>query len=337
MMDVYRLRGTKGIDSLQLQYAAIPRPGRGEVLVRMRAASLNYRDIMIINGGYARGKPRDFIVPLSDGAGDVVETGEGVTRVRSGDRVVASFMQDWIGGAPQSHYNDSALGASIDGVLREYATFSENGLVAIPDSMSFEEAACLPCAGVTAWHALFEGVEMKAGQTLLTQGSGGVSIFSLQLAAALGMRIIATSSSEMKREMLRKLGAANTINYRDDSDWQKRCLDMTDGKGVDHIVHVIGGDELWRSIEATRYGGAIHLVASGGSKGVLPSSITRRLVVLRGIHVGSREMLEKLVLFCQKHAIRPVIDRTFPFHDARQAYEYLRSGFHLGKVVITFR
>lgn len=333
-MKTYRLSGTSGIDCLNLERTDVPKPGPGEVLVRMRAASLNYRDFMVINGRYARGKPKDMLVPLSDGAGEVAGIGEGVSRFKPGDRVVAAFMQSWISGGPQSHYNDSALGASIDGVLREYAVFSENGLAAVPAGLSFEEAATFPCAGVTAWQSLFEGSEARQGQTLLVQGSGGVSVFALQLAAATGLRIIATSSGSAKLRRLKELGAADTFNYRDDPDWERFCLEITGGKGVDHIVHVIGGDEVERSIRAMRHGGSIHLVSSGGSKGLAPALITRRSIVLRGIHVGSREMLEKLVGFYADHAIKPVIDRVFPFEEARQAYEYLKSASHFGKIVI---
>ncbi|TVR07638.1 MAG: NAD(P)-dependent alcohol dehydrogenase [Salinarimonadaceae bacterium] len=334
-MKLYRLTGG-GIDGLVPEQADVPRPGPGQALVRMRAASLNYRDIMVIEGRYGRGKAKERLVPVSDGAGEVVETGSDVRRVKAGDRVVASFMQNWRDGPPRDDYNDSALGASIDGVLSEFVLFDAEGLVKIPDALSFEEAATLPCAGVTAWHALFHDAGLRLGQTVLTLGSGGVSVFALQLAHAAGMRVIATSSSDEKLERLRELGASELVNYRQRPDWERRVLELTDGRGVDHVVHVIRSGDLERSIQATRFGGAVHLVASAVESEAVPGLVTRRLINLRGIHVGSREMLEALARVCAQRNIRPVIDRVFPFEDAREAYRFLKSGSHFGKVVIDF-
>ncbi|MCG6121485.1 MAG: NAD(P)-dependent alcohol dehydrogenase [Microvirga sp.] len=334
-MKLYRLNGD-GVDGLVLEDSDAPRPGPGQALVRMRAASLNYRDIMVIEGRYGRGKAKTRLVPVSDGAGEVVETGAGVQRVKAGDRVVASFMQNWREGPPRDEYNDSALGASIDGVLSQFVVFDAEGLVKIPDALSFEEASTLPCAGVTAWHALFHDAGLRLGQTALTLGSGGVSVFALQLAHAAGMRVISTSSSEEKLDRLRALGASETINYRQTPDWERRCLELTEGRGVDHVVHVIRTGDLERSIQATRFGGAVHLVASTVESEAVPGLITRRLINLRGIHVGSRDMLQALAGVCAQRNIRPVIDRVYPFEEAREAYRFLKSGAHFGKIVIAF-
>ena len=240
-----------GIDNLALVERDTPRPGAGEVLVRMAAASLNYRDYMVAEGFYNPRLKRPM-VPLSDGAGMVEEAGAGVTRFKKGDRVAACFMQKWIEGPITREKTASALGGAIDGVLREYAVFHEDGLVSVPPSLSYEEAAALPCAAVTAWHALFEHTPVAPGDTVLMQGTGGVSVFALQFARAAGLRTIVTSSSDQKLERARQLGASETINYKKTPGWDEEARKLTGGRGVDHVIEVGGSDTMPRSLKAVR-------------------------------------------------------------------------------------
>lgn len=334
-MKLYRFPKADGIDSLTLAEADIPRPGRGQVLVRMRAASLNYRDLMVASGRYARGAPPVDLVPLSDGAGEVVEIGVDVTRLAVGARVAGLFMQTWLGGAITPEYAPHSMGGAIDGVLSEYRLFDENGLVEFPAHLSFEEAACLPCAGVTAWNALYGGRSLIAGDAVLVLGSGGVSVFALQFAAAAGALVIATSSSEDKLARMIAFGATHGVNYRSHPEWHEQVLEATGGRGVDHVVEVGGAGTLARSIQACRVGGQIHLIGvlTGGT--IDPTPMMRRNLILRGIYVGSREMFQAMNRVIALHRIRPVIDRVFPFADARAAYHHLTGQSHVGKVVIS--
>lgn len=330
----YRFPKPAGIESLTMQETEIPCPGRGQVLVRMRAASLNYRDLMVASGRYARGAAPENLIPLSDGAGEVVEIGADVSRVAVGARVAGLFMQTWLGGAIAPEYAASAMGGAIDGVLTEYRVFDESGLVEIPDHLSFEEAACLPCAGVTAWNALYGGQRLAAGESVLVLGSGGVSVFALQFAAAAGARVIATSSSAAKLARLRALGATDGVNYTERPEWQEAVLDATDGRGVDHAVEVGGAGTLARSIQSVRIGGQIHLIGvlTGGE--IDPAPMMRRTQTLRGIYVGSREMFLAMNRAIALHRIQPVIDRVFAFEEAHAAYRHLTGRGHVGKVVI---
>lgn len=333
-MRSYRLPRATSLDDLALVEADAPRPGRGQVLVRMRAASLNYRDLMVATGRYGRGDVPPGLVPLSDGAGEVAEVGPEVTRFRAGDRVAGIFMQSWIGGAIRPDDFDSALGGSIDGVLSEYRVFGEDGLVRLPTHLSFAEGATLPCAAVTAWNALYGSRPLASGDTVLVLGSGGVSVFALQFARAAGARIIATSSSDEKLERMRALGASDGVNYRMSPDWEQDVRRLTDGRGVDHVVEVGGGGTLQKSIAAAAMGGHVHLIGvlTGGQ--VDPTAILRGGVTVRGVYVGSREMFENMNRTVALHGVKPVVDKTFEFEDAKAAYEHLRSGSHLGKVVI---
>jgi NADPH:quinone reductase-like Zn-dependent oxidoreductase len=335
-MKVWRFRTPGAIDNLTLSEEDIPRPGRCQVLVRMRAASLNYRDLMIASGRYARGTPPPDLIPLSDGAGEVVELGPEVTRVAVGDRVAACFMQSWLGGELSSEDAASSLGGAIHGVLGEYRLFDQQGLVTLPAHLSFEEGATLPCAALTAWNALFAGPRpLTVGQTVLVLGTGGVSIFALQLAFAAGARVIATSSSDGKLAQAKALGASDGVNYRDHPDWQGPVRELTGGRGVDHVVEVGGPGTLPRSIEAARQGGNIHLIGvlTGGGT-IDPSVVLRRGVVLRGIYVGSRQMFEAMNQAIALHGIVPVIDRVFGLEDTKDAYRHLQAQGHVGKVVI---
>jgi NADPH:quinone reductase-like Zn-dependent oxidoreductase len=333
-MKTYEIVEPKGIDSLKLVERAMPKPRPSEVLIRVRATSLNYRDLVTVKGGAVTRGIRLPLVPLSDGAGEVVEAGAEVTRFKPGDRVVASFFQSWLAGLPHSAIFRSALGGAIDGMLTEYIALSEEGLVRIPDYMSFEEAATLPCAALTSWNALVSMGRLTAGETVLVLGTGGVSIFALQFARMHGARVIATSSSDAKLAHLRELGASGTINYKTTPDWDVQVLEMT-GEGVDHVIEVGGAGTLTKSIRAIKLGGRISLIGllAGGGQ-IDPMPMLLKSVTLQGIYVGSREMFEEMNRAMEINGVHPVIDRVFPFTEARDAYHYLESGAHFGKVCI---
>jgi NADPH:quinone reductase-like Zn-dependent oxidoreductase len=333
-MRVYRFPRANGIDTLEPHELPTPVPARGQILVRMRAASLNYRDLNVASGRAARGTLPADLVPLSDGAGEVVQTGPDVTRVKPGDRVAGLFMQTWLGGEIEPSHVDSSRGGSIDGVLAEYVLFDQDGVVPLPEHLSFEEGATLPCAGVTAWNALYAGRPLRTGETVLVLGTGGVSIFALQFARAAGARVIATSSSDDKLARAKALGASDGVNYRQHPEWHEQVLALTNGRGVDHVVEVGGAGTLGRSVEATRLGGQVHLIGvlTGGE--INPTPILRRNILLRGIYVGSRQMFEAMNAAISLHQIHPVIDRVFAFDQAREAYHYMKSQQHVGKVVI---
>jgi NADPH:quinone reductase-like Zn-dependent oxidoreductase len=333
-MNLYEIRETKGIDSLIRIERDVPKPGAGEVLVHVRAVSLNYRDLLIAKGQYARGL-KVPLIPVSDGAGEVIEVGAGVTRVQRGDRVAGIFMQNWLSGEVSPYVARSALGGSVDGVLAEYVVLNENGVVHIPTHLSYEEAATLPCAGVTAWNALTTWM-LKPGITVLVQGTGGVSMFALQFARLAGARVIATSSSDEKLKKAGELGASDGINYRSVPDWDKAVLERTNGIGVDHIIEVGGPGTLARSLNAVRVGGRISMIGllTGPETAVNPMPILGKQIQVQGIFVGSREMFEAMNRAIALHHLRPVVDRVFPFEEAREALRYLESGKHLGKIVI---
>ncbi|PZP47675.1 MAG: NAD(P)-dependent alcohol dehydrogenase [Azospirillum brasilense] len=333
-MRAYQLSQAGAIENLTLTNLERPQPGRRQVLVRIRAASLNYRDLIVATGRYGKAGVRPGLVPLSDGAGEVAEIGPDVTRVKPGDRVAGIFMQSWIAGPPDESYRATALGGSIDGVLAEYVLFEEEGLVHLPEHLSFEEGACLPCAGVTAWNALTALRPVGPEQTVLLLGTGGVSILALQFAHAAGARVIVTSSSDEKLARAKELGADAGVNYRTHPDWEKEVWTLTGKRGVDHVVEVGGAGTLPKSIAATRVGGAVHLIGvlTGGQ--IDPMPIMQKAMDLRGVFVGSREMFEAMNRAIAFHRIQPVIDRVFPFEEAQAAYRHLESQAHLGKVVI---
>ncbi|HZE46548.1 MAG TPA: NAD(P)-dependent alcohol dehydrogenase [Xanthobacteraceae bacterium] len=335
-MRQYRFPRIGSIDDLTLAETATPTPGRGQALVRLRAASLNYRDLMVATGRYSRGDALPDLVPLSDGAGEVVAVGPEVTRVKVGDRVAGIFMQSWIGGEIDAADHASALGGAAHGVLSEYRVFDQDGLVHLPEALSFEEGAALPCAGVTAWNALYHDAQpLQPGETVLVLGTGGVSILALQFAHAAGARVIATSSSDAKLEQAKALGATDLVNYRSHPDWEKEVVRLTGGRGVDRVVEVGGAGTVPRSIAATRIGGSVSLI------GVLtagtpfePTPLIGRSVTLRGLYVGSRQMFEAMNRHIALNGIRPVIDRVFSFEEAKQAYRHLEAAGHVGKIVI---
>lgn len=336
-MKAFEIRECGGIDSLSLVERPEPRPGSREVLVKVRAASLNYRDLLIIKGLYSRNLPLPLI-PLSDCAGEVIATGEAVTRVKPGDRVAGTFMQTWISGGVTEDKARSALGGAVDGVLAEHVVFGEEGVVSLPEHLSYEEGATLPCAGVTAWHAVVEqGV--RPGQSVLVLGTGGVSLFALQFAVTAGARVIVTSSSDEKLGRALAMGASEGINYRSTPDWERRAREITKGRGVDCVVEVGGAGTLAQSLKAVRTGGLISLIGvlSGSTGEVNPLPAVMKAVRLQGIFVGSREMFESMKGAIEAHRLRPVVDRVLPFEEAREAYRYLESGAHFGKVVLRFR
>lgn len=334
-MRLYRLANPGCIDCLAIDEAEIPKPQRRQVLVRMRAASLNYRDLLIATGRYGRAVIRPGLVPLSDGAGEVAEVGPDVTRVAVGDRVAGIFHQAWLGGEISDAIRGSALGGDLDGVLAEYVLFEQEGLVHLPPHLSFEEGASLPCAGVTAWNALFGGRRVQPGDTVLTQGTGGVSVFAIQFAHAAGARVIGTSSSDEKLERARALGLSDGINYRTTPEWDQEVWRLTGKRGVDHVVEVGGPGTLPRSLRAVRMGGTVHVIGllSGGGE-IDPLVLIPRSATLRGVYVGSRELFEEMNRAITTTQMRPVVDRIVAFEDAREAYRHLESGAHFGKVVI---
>jgi NADPH:quinone reductase-like Zn-dependent oxidoreductase len=333
-MELYEIADLKGIDSLKLTERPTPKPGPGEVLVRVRAASLNFRDLAIVK----RALPVTMklpLVPLSDGAGDVVECGPGVTRLKKDDRVAAIFTQCWLSGPPIAGMYSTSLGGGIDGMLAEYVVLREDGFVRIPDYMSYEEAATLPCAGVTAWNALVTEGHLKPGDTVLVMGTGGVSIFALQIAAMYGARVIATSSSDAKLGRLKDMGAVELINYKTTPDWDKRVLEATDGLGVDHVVEIGGPGTLPKSLNAVKTGGIVSLIGIlTGAGQIDPMPLLFKNARLQGIMVGSRAMFEEMNRAMTANEVHPEIDRIFPFTEAREAYRYLESGAHFGKVCI---
>jgi NADPH:quinone reductase-like Zn-dependent oxidoreductase len=329
------LKDSFGIDSLTSVERPQPRPGPGQVLIQVGAWSLNYRDLMMVKGTY---NPRLRLpcVPLSDGAGSVAEVGQGVTRVKQGDRVVAIFAQQWLEGKLTEAKARSALGGGGPGMLAEYVVLHEDGVVAVPEHLSDEEAATLPCAAVTAWHALITEGHLQPGDSVLVQGTGGVSLFALQFAKLTGARIIATSSSDQKLERAIKLGASAGINYKTTPDWDKAARQLTHDLGVDHIVEVGGAGTLPRSFKAARMDGRISLIGvlSGNSGEVNPLPLLMKNIRLQGILVGSREMFETMNHAITLHKLHPVIDRVFPFAETKDAFRYLESGAHFGKVCI---
>jgi NADPH:quinone reductase-like Zn-dependent oxidoreductase len=333
-MRYFSIEKELGIDALQMKKKAVPQPGHGQVLVRIRAASLNYRDLLVISGSYSRNLPLPLI-PLSDGAGEVVEVGAGVSHWQPGDRVAGTFFQDWDGGGINEETPKYAMGGAIDGVLAEYTLFREKGLVRVPANLTFEEGATLPCAALTAWHALQSG-NLACGQSVLTLGTGGVSLFALQFACSGGARVIATTGSEVKTKRLRDLGADAVLNYRTEPEWEKRVLELTGKRGVDLVVEVGGAGTLGKSLKAVRLGGHISLIGvlSGTTGEVNPLPAVMKNIRIQGIYVGSREMFEAMNRAIVMNDLHPVIDRVFAFAEAKDAFRYLQSGAHFGKVVI---
>ncbi|MHB1423953.1 MAG: zinc-dependent alcohol dehydrogenase family protein [Gemmataceae bacterium] len=333
-MKVYEIRDHFGLDALMVTERRQPQPGSQQVLVRIKAASLNYRDLLVVKGQYNPKMPLPRI-PLSDAAGEVAAVGADVTRVQVGQRVAAIFMQKWIAGEVDESKAKSALGGAIDGLLAEYAVLHEDGLVHVPEHLSFEQAATLPCAAVTAWHGLISEGRVKPGDTVLIQGTGGVSLFALQFACLAGARVIITSSSNEKLERARKLGATECINYKETPEWGDKARELTGGRGVDHIVEVGGAGTLGQSLRAVRMGGQISLIGVLSGMGQAnPMPILMKNIRVQGIFVGSREMFEAMNRAIAANRLRPVIDRVFSFAEAVQAFRHMESAAHFGKICI---
>jgi NADPH:quinone reductase-like Zn-dependent oxidoreductase len=335
-MRAYQLpKGGAGIEALVRVDLPEPKPQYRQVLVKVAACSLNFRDFGIARGSY-RMPVRDKVIPLSDGAGEVVAAGPGVSRVKVGDKVAGNFFQRWPGGEPGPLVHASALGGSIDGMLAEYVVLEEEGVVKIPPHLSLEEGATLPCAGVTVWHAMMVHAKLRAGETVLLQGTGGVSIFGLQFAHAMGIAAIITSSSDDKLKRATALGAAHTINYKTTPDWDKAAVEFTGGRGVDHVVEVGGASTLTKSFGAIRGGGKVSMIGglSGGATELNPGLIFSKRANVQGISVGSTEMFEAMNAAITANKIKPVIDRVFGFDEAPAAYNHMASGAHFGKIVI---
>ena len=334
----YRLvrSGTEGPFTLQLVDAPVRQPGPNEVLVRVHAASLNRRDIFLMRGQYPVG-PRESLVPLSDGAGEVVAVGSGATRFRVGDRVAAIFLQSWLSGRPGPQVLGSALGGQIDGMLSQYVTLSEQGLVALPPSLSYEEGAALPCAGVTAWNGLVTRGHMQSGDFVLLEGTGGVSILGLQFAAAAGARPIITSSQDAKLEVVRKLGAIGTVNYKKNPNWEEPVRQLTGGLGVQEVLEVGGKDSLPHALKTLGSGGHIALIGGlGGFGGDVPAMVLMGSnATVSGIYVGSRADFEAMNAFIEQHHLKPYIGRVFSFSDAAAAFKAMETDDFIGKIVIT--
>lgn len=334
-MKLYELQHKSGFDSVTAAERPDPQPGPGEVAVAVKACSLNFRDLLVARGAYGAPPPLGRI-PLSDGAGEVVAVGAGVTRVKIGDRVAGIFMQGWLGGGITAEAAATALGGAIDGMLAQCVVLSEQGVVKLPQHLTYEQAATLPCAAVTAWNALVREARVKAGDVVVLQGTGGVSLFALQFAKLHGARCIITSSSDEKLALARELGADETINYRTHPDWDKAVTDLTGGRGADVVVEVGGAGTLEKSMACTRFGGIVTLIGVlTGTAGPIPTAaILRRHMRVQGIYVGSREMFEEMNRAIEAHALAPRVDRVFDFAHARAAYDHLASGAHSGKIVI---
>lgn len=333
-MRVYELRDKNGLDALALTERKDPVPGPEQVLIQMRAASLNYRDLLVLGGLYP--DMRLPLVPLSDGVGTVIAVGEKVTRVKPGDRVAPVFDQNWLLGEPPE--KSLSLGGQTDGVLAQQLVLPQDGVVRVPEHLTDEEAATLPCAAVTAWNALMVRGTLKPGETVLVQGTGGVSLFAMQFARMAGARVIITSSSDEKLERARHLGADEVINYKRTPDWDREALGLTGGKGVDHVVEVGGPATLPRSLNAVRVNGHISLIGilSGAGVEISMFPMLIKQIHLQGIYVGNRLMFEQMNNAIAHHKLKPVIDRVFPFEEAPEAFRYLNKGGHVGKVCIRF-
>jgi NADPH:quinone reductase-like Zn-dependent oxidoreductase len=321
---------------LQIGDEPTPTLGARDVLLKVRAASLNFRDLLIAHGQYP-GPLRSTPVPLSDGAGEVAAVGPGVMRVKVGDRVTANCWSHWIGGRFVAEYHSASIGMTLDGMLAECAVVDENAIVRIPDYLSFEEAAALPCAAVSAWSALTFGEPLSPGQSVLIQGTGGVALFGLQIARMFGAHVLAITSSEQKAQRLRGLGADQVVNYRETPQWGDAILELTAGRGVDKVVEIGGETTINQSAACTRIGGEIGLVGfvSGFGGGIPPLSIMARSLNLKGISIGPRLAFEALLRAMEVTKVRPVIDSVYPFDDYVKAYAHLASASHIGKVVIS--
>ena len=335
-MHAYQVTSYDGLSSIHAVDLPKPVPGPGQILVAIKAASLNFRDLMVANGQYPLDKSRP-IIPLSDGVGEVIEVGAGVCGFKPGDRVMGTFFHNWEDGDLTQDQLPLSRGGGIDGVLAEFVVFNEHELVQIPAHLTYAEAATLPCAAVTAWQALVVNGKLKAGETVVTLGTGGVSLFALQFAKMHGARVIITSSSDEKLARAKALGADHTINYKTHPDWDQKVLELTDGRGADHVIELGGQGTLEKSLSATRHSGHVAMIGvlahgSGGEGAAL--QILFRQIKLLGVLVASRQTLIAMNKAIALNGLKPVIDRVFRFDQALDAYHHLQSGSHFGKIVI---
>jgi NADPH:quinone reductase-like Zn-dependent oxidoreductase len=333
-VQAYEVRDTSGLDGLVLnRERPEPEPGHGQILVRVRAAALNARDHGVTKGIY--GYTKFPVIPLSDGAGEVLAVGPGVTGFAAGDRVASTFFQTWTGGRMPADASRNSLGGMLDGMLAELVVLPQTGAIKVPDHLSFEEAATLPCAGVTAWNALVETGGIKAGETVLILGTGGVSCFAVQFAKLHRAHVLLTSSSDDKLAKGRALGADVTINYKTMPDWEQAVLKATGGAGVDHVLEVGGANTLEKSMAAVRPGGTIYIIGSlAGAGSINPRMINRKAITLKGIHVGPRDMFVGMNRAIAESKLKPAIDRVFPFAAAKAAFMHQAGGSHFGKIVV---
>lgn len=338
-MKAFELQGGFGINSLRVVERPRPQPQAGQVLIEWEAWSLNFRDLLMVKGLYNPRLKFPF-TPLSDAAGRVVEVGSGVTRVKPGDRVTSVFMPGWIDGGVTEEKSRTALGGAREGLLAEFSVLEEAGVLPVPPHLSSEESATLPCAAVTAWHAVVTEGKTSSSDTVLVQGTGGVSLFALQFARMQGAKVIATSSSDAKLSQVLDMGAAEGINYRTTPEWGSRALELTSKRGVDHVVEVGGAGTLGQSLRAVRMGGRISLIGvlAGGVGGqdqpVSLVPILMKGIRVQGIFVGSLEMFEAMNAAITLHQLRPVVDRVFAFEDFPAALHHMESAGHFGKIVV---
>ncbi len=326
-----------GLENLKVVDLPDPRPGPGEVLVRMRAVSLNYRDLVMVAGAYGPATPLPM-TPFSDGCGVVEAVGEGVTRVTVGQRVSTLFFQKWLSGKPTHATQASALGLPIPGAGRELAVFHEDGVAPVPDYLSDHQVSTLACAALTAWRALFSDASLNPGDTVLLQGTGGVSIFGLQMAKAAGYRTIITSSSDEKLERAKALGADHLINYKTTPAWGRAARQITGGIGVDFVMEVGGAGTLTESISSIALMGHIAIIGvlAGVAEPLQIGSMIATGAKLQGVSVGSRAMFEAMCKALELHKIQPVVDKVFPFTEAVAAFKTMQGGEHFGKIVLAF-
>lgn len=331
-MRVIEIQQQYGLDHLALADRPEPQPGPGQVLLEMKAASLNYRDLATVTMGQ---HPLPLI-PCSDGCGVVAAVGDGVTRVRAGDRVAPLFFQTWLAGPPTPQALSGPLGGPLDGTLAERMVLSEAGVVRVPDHLSDAQVATLPCAALTAWRALVVEGDLKAGDTVVVQGTGGVSIFALQFAKAHGAEVIVTSSSDDKLERARALGADHGINYRTTPEWSQAVRDITGGRGADHVIEVGGAGTFAESLKAVRLGGNIPVIGvlAGFSGEISIPEMFRTNARIQGITVGNRDHFEDMCRAIAANDLAPVVDRTFALENTRAAFDLMQAGGHFGKIVV---
>ncbi len=336
-MKAFELQGFSGLDDVKFVERDKPEAGPGQIVIRMKAASLNYRDLITVGGGYGS-TVRTPLVPLSDGCGEVVEVGEGVLRVAVGDRVAPLFFQSWLSGGPAIEGLMSSLGGGLDGVAQEYMLLDQNGVTKVPDYLSDEQVACLPCAALTAWRGLVVEGGIKPGDRVLLLGTGGVSIFGLQIAKAAGAEVIITSSSDEKLARAKKLGADHTINYKDTPKWSSAVRDVTGFEGVDHVLEVGGPGTLKESMKSVKVGGHISIigVVAMSDESLRIGAAVAGNMRLIGISVGSRKQFEDMNASFDLHRTEPVVDKVFAFGDLVPAMKHMQSGGHFGKIVVKF-